>query len=170
MPSLHRKHTIDLLFKSMVWILFNNNGLKWQRECMINVNVNFYIFLIVSSSKKNVKQQLGRWEQTTFQTGRIQSCCYLAHQTKKTHRLSLEIQKHEKGALKICSRFTEHHQCRSVISIKMLCNLALRHGWSPVSLLHIFRTTFPRNTSEWLLLEITWIFCVLISGKSWSIY
>ena len=24
--------------------------------------------------------------------------------------------------------------------------IALRHGWSPVNLLHIFRTTFPRNT------------------------
>ena len=150
----------------MVWILFNdNNGLKWQRECIIKVNVNFYIFLIVSSSKKNVKQQLGRWEQTTFQTGRIQSCCYLAPNKKWLiaylwkFRSSHPEAVLRKGALKICSRFTEH-QCRSVISIKLLWNFALRHGWSPVSLLHIFRTTFPRNTSGWLLLEITWIFLV----------
>ena len=167
MPSLHRKHTIDLLFKSMVWILFNdNNGLKWQRECMIKVNVNFYIFLIVSSSKKNVKQRLGRWEQTTFQTGRIQSCCYLAPNKKWLIDYLWKFRSSHpevflrKGAAKICSRFTEEHQCRSVISIKLLCNFALRHGWSPASLLHIFRTTFPRNTSGWLLLEITWIFLV----------
>ena len=33
--------------------------------------------------------------------------------------------------------------------------LALRHGCSPVSLLHIFRTPFPRDTSGWLLLNIS---------------
>ena len=30
--------------------------------------------------------------------------------------------------------------------------IALWHGCSPVNLLHIFRTPFPRNTSGWLLL------------------
>ena len=30
--------------------------------------------------------------------------------------------------------------------------IALRHGCSPVNLLHIFRTPFPKNTSGWLLL------------------
>ena len=43
------------------------------------------------------------------------------------------------------------HPCRSVISIKMLCNfigIPLWHGCSPVNLLHIFRTPFPKNTSE----------------------
>ena len=37
----------------------------------------------------------------------------------------------------------------------MLCNfieIALRHGSSPVNLLHIFRTPFLNDTSEWLLL------------------
>ena len=42
-----------------------------------------------------------------------------------------------KGGLKICSKFTREHPCRSAISI---------------NLLHIFRTPFPRKTSEWLLL------------------
>ena len=32
--------------------------------------------------------------------------------------------------------------------------ITLRHGCSPVDLLHIFRTPFPRNTFEWLLLTI----------------
>ena len=31
---------------------------------------------------------------------------------------------------------------------------ALRHGCSPVNLLHIFRTPFPRNTSGWLLQDL----------------
>ena len=59
-----------------------------------------------------------------------------------------------KGVLKRCSKFTGNtHSCRSVISIKLLCNfieIELRHGCSPVNLLHIFRTSFPRNTSGWL--------------------
>ena len=32
--------------------------------------------------------------------------------------------------------------------------MALRHGCSPVDLLHISRTPFPRNTSGWLLLNL----------------
>ena len=61
------------------------------------------------------------------------------------------------GVLEICSKFTREHPCRSVVSITLLCNLieiTLRHGCSPVNLLHIFRTPFPRNTSGWLLLRI----------------
>ena len=62
-----------------------------------------------------------------------------------------------KGVLKICSKFTREHPCRTVISEKWqskFIKIALRHGCSPVNLLHIFRTTFPRNTSEWLLVII----------------
>ena len=60
-----------------------------------------------------------------------------------------------KGVLKICSKFTGEHPCRSVISIKFLCNFIetkLQHGCSLVNLLHIFRTPFLKNTSGWLLL------------------
>ena len=38
----------------------------------------------------------------------------------------------------------------------VLCNfieIALRHGRSPLNLLHIFSISFPRNTSGWLLLN-----------------
>ena len=58
-----------------------------------------------------------------------------------------------KGVLKIRSKFTGQHPCQSVILIKLLCNfveITLWHGCSPVNLLHIFRTPFCRNTSEWL--------------------
>ena len=35
--------------------------------------------------------------------------------------------------------------------------MTLRHGCSPVNLLHIFRTPFPRNTSGWLLLFFVYL-------------
>ena len=63
-----------------------------------------------------------------------------------------------KSVLKIWSKFTGEHPCRSVISIKLLCNfieITLRHGWSPVHLLHIFRINFAKNTPGWLLLPST---------------
>ena len=62
-----------------------------------------------------------------------------------------------KDVLKLCRKFTGEHPYQSVISIQLLCNfieIALRHRCSPVNLLHILRTPFPRNTSGWLLLSI----------------
>ena len=50
-----------------------------------------------------------------------------------------------KDVLKICSKFTEKHPCRSVILIKLQSNfieITLRLGSSPVNLLHIFQYTF----------------------------
>ena len=56
-----------------------------------------------------------------------------------------------KGVLKICSKFTGEYPCRSVILIKLLQlywnEITLRHGYSPVNLLLIFRTPFSKNTS-----------------------
>ena len=72
-----------------------------------------------------------------------------------------------KGFLKICSKFTGEHPCRSAISIKLQSNfneIALRHGCSPVNLLHIFRTPFPKNTSGWLLLKLAVLFLFDTSG------
>ena len=61
-----------------------------------------------------------------------------------------------KVVLKISSKFTGEHPCQNVISINSETNfieITLRHGCSPVNLLHIFRTPFPKNTSGWLLLQ-----------------
>ena len=58
--------------------------------------------------------------------------------------------------MKICSKFTGEHRCRSVTSIKLLSNfieVAIQHECSPVNLLLIFKTTFLKNTSGWLLLK-----------------
>ena len=60
------------------------------------------------------------------------------------------------GVLKICRKFIREHPFQSVILIKLLCKFidtALRHGCSPVNLLHIFRTLFHKNTSGWLLVS-----------------
>ena len=62
----------------------------------------------------------------------------------------------EKGILKICSKFTGEHACRSAVSRRLVCNfieIALLHGCSPVYLLHIFWTPFSKNTSGRLLLK-----------------
>ena len=60
-----------------------------------------------------------------------------------------------KGVLKICSRLTGEHLCQSVIPITIFCNfieIKLRHGFSPESSLHTFRTPFLKNTPWGLLL------------------
>ena len=61
-----------------------------------------------------------------------------------------------KGVPKICSKFTGKHPCRNVISKKLQSNfieITLRHGCSPVTLLHISRTSFYKNTSGGLFLH-----------------
>ena len=50
-----------------------------------------------------------------------------------------------KGFLKTCSKFTREHACRSVISIKLqskFIEITLRHGCSPVNLLHLSEYLF----------------------------
>ena len=48
--------------------------------------------------------------------------------------------------------------CFETNRIKLVTNhnfieITIQHGCSPVNLLHIFRTPFPKNTSAWLLLK-----------------
>ena len=62
-----------------------------------------------------------------------------------------------KGVPKIYSKFTGEHPWESVISKKLIWNfieIALRHRYSPVNLLYIFRALFSQNTSKRLLLRI----------------
>ena len=74
-----------------------------------------------------------------------------------------------KNVLKICSKFTGENPCGSVILIKLICKfveITLRHGCSPVNLLHNLWTLFPKNTSGWLLL-FDESFC---ENRSWLSY
>ena len=62
-----------------------------------------------------------------------------------------------KDVLKISSKFTGEHPCWNVISIKFLYNfieITLWHGCSLVNLLHIFTTSFSKNSSEELLQDV----------------
>ena len=60
-----------------------------------------------------------------------------------------------KGALNICSKFTGEHPCRrkhGCFQWNFIEN-TLRCGCSPINLLHIFRTSFYKNTYEGMFLE-----------------
>ena len=85
-----------------------------------------------------------------FTNGRIyadESCEYFQRQPPR-------------GVLrKRCSEYMQQIYRRTpmpkCVSIKLLCNfieITLWYGWSPVNLLHIFRTPLTKNTSVWLLL------------------
>ena len=57
----------------------------------------------------------------------------------------------EKGVPKVCSKFTGKQPCQSVISIKFqdkFTEITLRHGCSPVNLLHISEDIFLRTPLE----------------------
>ena len=74
--------------------------------------------------------------------------------TQATHRSGPSDVFLGKDVLKICCKFTGEHPCQNLISIKLLCNfieITLRH------LLHIFKTTFSKNTSGGLLLNTAFI-------------
>ena len=78
-----------------------------------------------------------------------------------------------KGVLKICSKFTGEHPCRSAISIKLLYNfigVALRHACSPVNLLHIFRTPLLKSTPGRLRLTVNKTTFRMLSANPCSKY
>ena len=71
-----------------------------------------------------------------------------------------------KDVLKICGKFTGEYPCRSEISIKLPCRgvisiklvsnfieITLWHGYTPVNLLHIFRT--PLQEQLWRAASVT---------------
>ena len=70
----------------------------------------------------------------------------------------------------MCSKFTGEHPSSSVISIKLQSNfieITFRHGCSPVTFLHIFRTPFHKNVFGVLLLYYLFLkFCHLNDKKS----
>ena len=59
-----------------------------------------------------------------------------------------------KSVLKIRSKFTGDHPCRSVISIKLLIEIILRHMCSPVNLLNIFRAKPSQSEHLWMAASV----------------
>ena len=87
----------------------------------------------------------GALAQLVHTRGNVTHCWY---QFCKCRTKALSIKERTK-------KFTREHPCRNMISIKLQSNfieIRLRHGCSPVNLLHIFRTFFHRNPSGGLLL------------------
>ena len=82
----------------------------------------------------------GALAQLVHTRGNVTRCWY---QFSKCRTKALSIKERTK-------KFTGEHPCRNMISIKL--QIRLRHGCSPVNLLHIFRTFFHRNPSRELLL------------------
>ena len=87
---------------------------------------------------------------------------YITHASRWSHSQKQWVRGVlSKSCFEIYSKFTGKHPCRSVISIKLLCNffeITLRYGCYPVNLLHIFGTPFTKNTSGWLLLNSAILF------------
>ena len=54
-------------------------------------------------------------------------------------------------------------------SCTTLIEITFWHGYSPVNMLHIFRTPFRRNTSEWLLLLYKTYFKLLFITSGWLV-
>ena len=105
---------------------------------------------------------------TNFQIPFLKSRDFLCNLRQK--QLSRAWVLLRKGVLKRCSKFTGENPCRSAISMKLLCNfieITLRHGCSPVNLLHTFRIPFLKNTSGRLLL-LTQCPCLVNMSASYS--
>ena len=74
----------------------------------------------------------------------------------------------EKDVLKIRSKFTGEQLCsprRTPRRTPNFIEITLRHGCSPVNLLQIFRTSFTKNTSGWLLSQYLMGYEFIISIK-----
>ena len=61
-----------------------------------------------------------------------------------------------KGVLKLCSKFTAEHPFLKVILISCFAfiEITLRHGCSPVNLLHILKISLYKSTYGGLFLEV----------------
>ena len=64
------------------------------------------------------------------------------------------LKKRYSGNIQQIYRRTPVPKCDFNKVASQLLKIALRYGCSPVNLLHIFRTPFPRNTSGWLRLTV----------------
>ena len=126
-PGLNKFHLMSIvvfliIYFSQVFLLRSILGIIWLNPFLKSLMMIFLTFMCRVSKIIEVA---------------LQGCFY-----KKLPR-------------KIWSKFTGEHPCQSVISVKLQSNfleITLRHGCSPVNLLHIFKTPFPKNSSERQLL------------------
>ena len=114
------------------------------------------IICLVSPNKQNNKSRLRNNVRKAWRSKDILSSHFKSNMYRGQYRSPVASKTVlGKGLPKICSKFTEEYPCRSAISVKLQSNIieiALRHRCSPLHLLHIFRTPFPKNTSGGLLM------------------
>ena len=105
----------------------------------IVVNNNFFLYFLTNTFERSHFENFNRASHLKLTEADTQRCSW-----KKV------FWKH--------AATLQENPCRSVISKRLLCNfieITLRHGCSPVNLLHISRTRFTRNTSGRLL--VNWV-------------
>ena len=144
--TLNRRNFIDV-----VSTLFFQRWNNVERTCRLSFC--FQQNISVETTLMNVDDFFIRNSQMTSASHSLKTVCWIVG---ISDRSSLPEVFSGKGALKICRKFTGEHLCRSMISIKLLCNfieIALRQGCSPVNLLYIFRTPFPENIYWGLILS-----------------
>ena len=121
---------------------------QWLFTCLLALLVPYLDILYID---KEIKRAFTPKPMISFGSARklnsylVRANLYPAERTVGSFRSSYSEVFLGKGALKTCSKFTGEHPCRSVTSMKVICNIievTLRHGCSPVNLLHIFRVPF----------------------------
>ena len=125
----------------------------WIRSHLLKKSlVEKLLFCAVKRTNKSLTFQIEKGIfHTTFRQHVVTSIVFLMFKSSRAEVFW------GKGVLRICSKLAGEHPSPSVISIKFQSNfieITLRHGCSPINLLHIFRTSFPKNTSGWLLLNV----------------
>ena len=168
-PLSYKNQSIDLVCKSMVWFLYNigtsvkeihsNSVFVLIDKAGNNVAIKYKrLYSSVIAKKLGFNSGSNNDENGTDDKTNSIMGNYINNEHKeylpKHHGNRLTepaIQRCflKKDVLKICSKFTREHPCRSVISINLLW-----HMCSPENLLHIFRTLFLKNTSGRLLLNL----------------
>ena len=71
------------------------------------------------------------------------------------HSLNLSIKDVTRSSKMLSDVVDTAGEISVLITQSNFIEITLRHGCSPVNLLHVFRTPFSRNTSGWLLLDNT---------------
>ena len=127
--------------------------------------------LITNFTNWNLKYWIWNKPLDTFSSTEAYHC------KKSTTRSSRPEMFRVKDVLKICNKFTEEHLRQNVTSIKLQSNFiekTFQHGCSPVNMLHIFRTSFPKNTSGRLLLPYNDFYIIprsdICSSSWWLVF
>ena len=129
--------------------------LKWDCLCRSTIHRKQNRFLLSWKLPINLSYRFGN-NIKVFKILLLPIWQYDRRLLKSKKRFEVDLQglilrRFRKYVLKVCSKFTGEHSCKSVISINLQSNfikITLQHECSPVTLLHNFRTPFYKNTSE----------------------